>query len=131
MKIPFVRIVVLSFVGLGAAGFAQEGAKPGYGAKKERPEKKAAEAKEITVTGEVVNLACPLLAASTGGSKHACGPECLKGRAWAGLFDEASGDLFVALGKDGASAAERLATWAGQRATIKGKATEGKGLRAL
>jgi hypothetical protein len=131
MKIPFVRIVFLSFVGLGAVGFAQEAAKPASGTKKESPEKKAEEAKEIAVTGEVVNLACPLFAASSSGAKHTCGPECLKGRAWAGLLDEKNGDLFVACGKDHASAAPRLATWAGQRVTIKGKATEGRGLRAL
>ncbi|HKB16435.1 MAG TPA: hypothetical protein VKF62_10230 [Planctomycetota bacterium] len=135
MKIPFVPIAVLSFVAFGADGLAQQPAKPPKGGKKETPEKppekKPGEGKEISVTGEVVNLACPLFAAESPDAKHVCGPDCLKGGAWAGLIDDASGDLFVVVGKDQASAAARLGTWAGQHVTVKGKATEGKGLRAL
>lgn len=131
MKIPRFRSTVLSFVALGAAGLAQEGAKPGYGEKKERQEKKQEGGREVAVTGEVVNLACPLFAASMPGPKHQCGPECLKGRQWAGLVDDATGDLWIVHGKEHASAASKLETWAGQRVTIKGKGTEANGLKAL
>ena len=92
---------------------------------------KAAPAKDVTMSGEVLDLAC-YMGHEGKGDKHAsCAKKCLEGGAPAGLLT-ADGKVFVLVNDHSAEAAyQGLKDLAGQNAKITGMVSKRGGLQSL
>lgn len=93
--------------------------------------------KQVTVTGEVVDVSCYLQLGKRGPAHAECGAKCIRAGQPAGILDD-EGNLFVVIAeqhhprRDGkVSLAETMASLIAQRVTATGMMTEMRGTRGL
>jgi hypothetical protein len=87
-------------------------------------------APEVTLKGEVVDMHCYVTRGAKGKEHASCGNACLARGVAAGLLAE-DGRLFVLLEEKPVSVKDRLAGLVGETVTVKGRAVERDGVRAL
>jgi hypothetical protein len=115
-------VLVLAFVFLFSAAFAQM-------AKKEEPKKGGP--KEITVTGEVVDLACYIKMGATGAGHKECATNCAKAGIPLGILD-AKGELYLPSAKEDMKGAnDILLPFVAEKVTVTGKLFEKGGQKLL
>lgn len=96
----------------------------------ERKREHLAQGEEVMVTGEVLDMTC-YIASNLHGPEHAvCARECIKSGLPAGI-KAADGTVYLLTGKPGESVNRRLADYAAQIVTIKGKLTTRSGFTQL
>ncbi len=90
-----------------------------------------AEGKEVTLTGEVLDLYCYMQHPKTGtGPEHAkCAKNCINKGLPIGFL--ADGVVYTIIGSDHESAADMVAGFTGRKSTIKGKLIEHDGVKAI
>ena len=94
-----------------------------------KPEVKKEEAKEVTVTGEVLDLGC-FIDHGAKGEKHAdCAKKCIASGLPVGLQDK-DGKVFLLIGDHKPMNAE-LAEHAAKTITVKGKLVQREGLSMI
>jgi hypothetical protein len=96
----------------------------------ERKSERLAQGQEIIVTGEVLDMTC-YIASNLHGPEHAvCARECIKSGLPAGI-KATDGRVYLLTGQPGESVNTRLAEYAAQIVTIKGKMTTRSGFVQL
>ncbi len=122
MRRTIGRILALALVALWAAS-GPAAARPGD---HEKPQKK-----EITLTGEVLDLYCYMQhpASATGPDHAKCAKGCIRKGLPIGFL--ADGVVYTIIGQDHESAADAVADFAGRKAVLKGKLIEHHGVKAI
>lgn len=126
----FAGLLVLAFVFLFSSAFAQM-SQP----KKEEPKKEAMKMemgpKEMTVTGEVVDLACYIKMGARGAGHKECATECANAGIPLGIVD-AKGEIFLPASKEDKKGANaELLPFVAEMVTVKGKLYHKGGQRLL
>jgi hypothetical protein len=96
----------------------------------ERQRQRFVQGREITVTGEVLDMTC-YIAQNLSGPQHAkCARECIRRGLPAGIKTE-SGKVYLLTGKPGDSINAELADYAAQIVMVRGKETARDGFAQL
>jgi hypothetical protein len=121
--------VVAGALAFGAA-WAQQGKAEGKQQMKEM-QKDMSQAKEVTMTGEVLDLYCYMNHPDTGqGPDHAkCATACINKGLPIGFLS--NGEVYLITGKDHGPVASMVADFAGKKSTIKGTLMEHNGMKAI
>ena len=89
------------------------------------------EAKEVTVTGEVLDLTCFLEHGAKGADHATCAKSCLVGGLPAGFLEDKTGNVYLVITKDHKSANAALADKAGKTVKITGVIKKSQGVNVL
>ena len=90
----------------------------------------AADTKEVTVKGEVLDLFCYLSHGAKGEDHAKCAETCLKKGIPAGFLGS-DGVFYLLLGDDHNAANDKVATFAGKPSEISGTLLEQNGVKAI
>lgn len=90
----------------------------------------AEEAKEVTLTGEVVDMHCYTARGAKGEEHAGCSNACLSRDVPAGFLAD-DGTLYLLVNEKPVSVKEKVAGKAGKKLTAKGKIVERNGVKAL
>lgn len=126
MKLTLLAVVVASLA-TGVA-FAQH---EGHGKMKMGDEHGKMEKKEVTMTGEVLDMYCFMAHPADGqGPDHAkCAKACINKGLPIGFMSD--GEVYLITGKDHESAADMVAEYAGTQSTITGTIVKHHGVKAI
>lgn len=102
---------------------------PAFAHEGEKHEDQAATSKQITVTGEVVDLVCYIDHGATGAGHADCAQKCIKMGLPVGIKTD-KGETYMLVGEHKPINA-KLAPLAAKTITVKGKAVERDGLRMI
>jgi hypothetical protein len=126
-----VRLAILTVVVASLAtgvAFAQQG---GHGKMKMGDEHGKMEKKEVTMTGEILDMYCFMAHPADGqGPDHAkCAKTCINKGLPIGFMSD--GEVYLITGKDHESAADMVADYAGKQSKIKGNLIKHHGMKAI
>ncbi len=91
-------------------------------------QEKKAEAKEITVTGEIVDTVCFLKSGARGEKHKGCATSCAKAGIGLSVYDEKADKMYVVMGR---GSNEKLLPFVAQVAKVTGKLHERSGQAVL
>jgi len=122
MKKIFVLTMAL-VVALAAVAFAGDEMKKDAKAAKET-------AKEVTLTGEILDMYCYMEHAAAGADHMKCAQSCINKGMPVG-FLASDGTVYLVIGKDHEPANAMVAEWAGKQSMITGTVLDQKGIKAI
>lgn len=123
MKKILTLSVALLFVMSVAALAGDEMKKETKGAMKEM-------GKEVTLTGEVLDMNCYMEHGAMGPDHANCAKTCISKGLPAG-FLASDGTVYLLIGKDHNPVNAMVADWAGKKSTVTGMVVDQKGMKAL
>ena len=125
----FAGVLVLVFVFLFSAAFAQMSQPKKQGTMMEKPKMEGPH--EVTVTGEVVDLACYIKMGAMGSGHKECATECANAGIPLGIVD-AKGEIYLPAAKEDKKGANaELLPFVAEKVTVKGKLFHKGGQRLL
>ncbi len=86
--------------------------------------------KEVTLTGEILDMNCYMEHSAMGADHAKCAQSCIAKGLPAG-FLAADGTVYLLIGKDHEPVNAMVADWAGKKSTITGTVMENNGLKAI
>jgi hypothetical protein len=85
---------------------------------------------KVTVTGEVLDMACYLDHGAHGAKHAACAAKCIRSGLPVGIKSEADGQVYLLIGQH-EPLNDKLADYAGKTITVTGKLAERDGLKLI
>ena len=85
---------------------------------------------EVTVQGEILDMACYLSKGAKGEEHSACAKKCVKGGQPMGLLGS-DGQVYLLAGHEDSSAFDQAKDYAGKKVEIEGKELSGSGLKII
>ncbi|MDD5439484.1 MAG: hypothetical protein PHS37_04790 [Candidatus Omnitrophica bacterium] len=86
---------------------------------------------EQTIKGEVIDISCYTAAGATGAAHKACAVACMKAGEPAGILEEKTGKVYVAVTANHTNPAEQLIPYAAQTVEATGTVHEKAGLSTI
>jgi hypothetical protein len=106
--------------GLGSSGALADGGKEAG----EKP-------KDVTISGEVLDLTCFMEHGAKGAEHASCAKTCITGGLPVGLLESGTGNVYLVITKDHKAANAALADKAGKMVKITGHVRKGQGVNVL